>query len=88
MKTTVTYADSGRTATLSGFRVEMTRCGYIDGGEWHKPKWVLRYWNGDSPRCRPINCGGDNKPLGADLEEACDGLGLTIDQIYSIPVLE
>lgn len=86
MKTKVTYADSGETVELSGFRVEMQRAGHLDGGIYHKPKWVLRYWAGDSPRCRPINCGGDRKPLGKDLEDTCKGLGLTTEQIYSIPV--
>jgi len=60
----------------------------LDAGKYVKPRWALKFWKDGIFRSIPVHCGGDKRPLGKDLENACEGLGLTNDQIYNIPVVE
>lgn len=55
------------TATATKLYVQMVKVGYIDAGEWHKPRWELRYGKG---RYLPLKCSGPDKPLGQDVIDA------------------
>ena len=72
---------------MTGLRVVQENRGRQDGGVWHRPQWSLTFFRGETPCRRPVKCGGENRPLGGDLENACKGLGLSVDEIYAIPVV-
>lgn len=67
---------------MDNLRIEVTD----PGRNGQKPQWSLRYVFNGVPRKRLVRCGGPNKPTGLDLIVACEGLGLTTEQIYAIPV--
>lgn len=76
---------------IANIYVAMKRAGYIDAGEYHKPTWQLHVYYETGRHCSClVNCGGDAKPTGKDLEDACKSLRLrlTFDEVMEIPLKE
>jgi len=75
-------------SNITNLRVELEKPGRIDGGKFIKPVYYLKWFQGDQAKRRQINCSGENKPLGQDLVDACEGLGLTSEEVWDIPIYE
>lgn len=56
---------------LTAIRIELTKAGYIDAGQWHKPRYSVRFMRGDTPCAVPISTNrGDKRPIGQDVIDA------------------
>lgn len=57
--------------TISDIRCVLLRPGFIDAGEWHRPKWHIAFKRGSNTCYAPVTMSTDgNRPLGQDVIDA------------------
>ena len=77
---------------LTSIRIEQTRAGYIDAGEWHKPRYAVFFTRGQTQCKVPIVNNGEVRPLGQDLLNAMkpylDRKQTSADELFAARIID